>query len=155
MLYVEVNVPEGHLSLAERRRLATMLATEDLAGPGEADPGVLALHRSLTHVVVREADVWVAGGRHADLSGRARYLVTVHAGPWAAERAGRIAAAVTRRIEDFDGDADALRFGGRCLVHVVGVQEGGLAAFGEVLTAEGLAADAAPVGRALVSHVPG
>ncbi|HEY1174958.1 MAG TPA: hypothetical protein VGF17_02285 [Phytomonospora sp.] len=158
MLYVEVNVPEGRLSLAERRRLAAMLTADDILA-GELDPGAAGRCRPLTHVLVREAEVWLAGGRFAHASGSARYLVTVHAGPWAEALAGRLVTEITRRIEDFEGDPDATRFGGRCLVHVVGVAPGGVAAYGEVLTGAGLAADerapGASPGRPRLSEVPG
>lgn len=155
MLYVEVNVPQGCLPLAERRRLATMLTAEGLLDDGGGvNPGVLALYQSLTHVVVRENDVWVAGGRLAVTAGRPRYLVTVHAGDWAKDLAGHLVAAITRRIEAFDGDPDAMRFGGRCLVYVVGVPDGRYGAYGEVLTTEGFAELADDARTGAPDHVP-
>ncbi|PZG18511.1 YHS domain-containing protein [Nonomuraea aridisoli] len=65
MLFIELLVPKGVFGEGARRALAARLTGLRLVGGDGVDPGVARLFDSLSHAVVREEDVWLAGGAFA------------------------------------------------------------------------------------------
>jgi YHS domain-containing protein/phenylpyruvate tautomerase PptA (4-oxalocrotonate tautomerase family) len=134
MMFTEVFVPKGALREEERARLAERLTLRGLHGEEGADPGVLDFLESITHVVVHEVDVWVAGGRRLGSDGPPRYVVRVHVpGPWRKSLSESVVEQVTRVLAESDPDPDRLRREPHAEVHVLGVPDGGYGAFGRVV----------------------
>lgn len=138
MLVIDVTVPSGRFTAAERRDLARRLtATELLGREGEggarADAGVLALYESLTHVRIVEHDIWINDGEPLDEADPPRYVVDVRVGAWGKEMAAHLIKGITRAIEAFEGTEGRLTRRPRVLVHVIGLPDGAYGAFGEPL----------------------
>lgn len=149
MMFTEVLVPAGAFSWEERARLARRLTIRGLYGDGQpgmaddderADPGVLAFLETITHVVVREVDVWVVDGAVMDAEARPRYVVRIHVpGPWRKDLSEQLISRVTRALAEFDHDPDGLYREPFAEVHVLGVPEGGYGAYGRVIGQSALA----------------
>lgn len=148
MMFTEVLVPAGVLDRRQRTRLAQRLTVEGLYGGAEptttdgerADPGVLAFLETITHVVVREVDVWVAGGETLDAAAPPRYVVRVYVpGPWRKDLSEQLVVRITRALSEFDPDPDRLYREPTAEVHVLGVPEGGYGAYGRVVGQSDLA----------------
>lgn len=138
MLVIDVTVPKGRFSPGERDDLASRLtAGELLSGDRSADigvdPGVLALYESLTHVVVREVDTWIAGGRRARDADAPTYLVNVLVGAWGKEMAAHLIKRVTAAVEAFEGVPGRLSREPAVLVHVIPLAEGAYGLYGRPL----------------------
>lgn len=143
MMFTEVFVPKGALTHEERVRLAERLTTRGLhdnprvraeAGVERADPGVLDFLEGITHVLVHEVDVWVAGGRQFDPAEPPRYVVRVHVpGPWRKDLSEHLIDRLTRALAESDSDPDRLYRRPHAEVHVLGVPEGGYGAFGHAV----------------------
>lgn len=143
MMFTEVFVPRGALSHEERVRLAKRLTTHGLhdnprarseSSRERADPGVLDFLESITHVVVLELDVWVAGGEQLDPVQPPRYVVRVYVpGPWRKDLSEHLVARITRALAESDPDPDRFYEHPCAEVHVLGVPEGGYGAFGRVV----------------------
>ncbi|HZE39163.1 MAG TPA: hypothetical protein VE172_10170 [Stackebrandtia sp.] len=161
MIVIDVTVPHGRFSTDERRGLARALNVRDLlrlddGNIDHADPGVLELYESLTHVVVREADAWIAAGEPAETAEAAPYLVDVRVGAFGREMAGHLIGRITDQIGRFDGDTERPRREPTVLVHVFAIGEGAYGVYGEPLKQSGFTsmiaeakrndADAAPEG---------
>ncbi|WP_431930950.1 YHS domain-containing protein [Nonomuraea jabiensis] len=123
MLFIELLVPKGVFDEQERRGLAGRLTARRLlsAAHGEtaADPGVLDLFDSLTHVVVREEEIWAAGGTVPDLSQGPCYVVNVIAGMWGKEMSEHLIARITAELAEAEGNPEP-----RAVVNVISVPEG-------------------------------
>lgn len=123
MLFIELMVPQGVFDAGQRRELAGRLTARRLLSDGDgqpvaADPGVLDLFDSLTHVVVREEDVWLVGGR--PLGGdEPRYVVNVIAGMWGKEIGEHLITRITAELTDADASA-----GPDVVVNVISLPEG-------------------------------
>lgn len=123
MLFVELLVPRGVFDERERRNLAERLTGRRLLSAGEtqaADPGVIDLFESLSHVVVREEEVWNAGGRLLDASQRPWYVVNVIAGMWGKEMSEHLISRITAELAQAEGNPEP-----RAVVHVISLPEGG------------------------------
>lgn len=147
MMFTEVFVPKGVFGRDELDALAQRLTTRELHAPpadgepGEthADPGVLEFLDSITHVVVHEVDVWVAGGRRLGAGEPPRYVVRVHVpGPWRKDLSDSLVTRITRALAASDPDPDRLYREPHAEVHVLGVPDGGYGAFGRVVGATAL-----------------
>jgi YHS domain-containing protein/phenylpyruvate tautomerase PptA (4-oxalocrotonate tautomerase family) len=144
MMFAEVFVPKGALPPERLDQLAQRLTThglhdrpETLDEPGaeRADPGVLDFLESITHVVVHEVGLWVAGGRRLDPAEPPRYVVRVYVpGPWRKEMSAHLITRITRALSESDPyDAERLYRQPHAEVHVLGVPEGGYGVFGRVV----------------------
>lgn len=123
MLFVELLVPRGVFDERERRNLAERLTGRRLLSAGEtqaADPGVIDLFESLSHVVVREEEVWNAGGRLLDASQGPWYVVNVIAGMWGKEMSEHLISRITAELAQAEGNPEP-----RAVVHVISLPEGG------------------------------
>ncbi|MGW3341714.1 hypothetical protein ACWDA3_00335 [Nonomuraea rubra] len=115
MLFIELLVPQGVFGEQERRDLARrltgrrLLAAADDGDTSAADPGVIDLLDSLTHVVVREEEVWMAGGELLDPSGGARYMVNVVAGMWGKEMSDHLVSRIAAELAEAEGDPQPRR----------------------------------------------
>lgn len=132
MLFIELFVPKGTLSLQERQGLAERLTPARLFSAPEGgtehitpDTGVGDLFASLSHVVVHEPETWIAA---AGPGGRRHYVVNVHVAAWAREIGEHLIAAITREL----AEADARGAETQVLVHVLGVPEGGYGIDGQM-----------------------
>lgn len=137
MLFIELFVPKGARTSAELQDLAERLTSIRLLdgsdGDAErADPAVMRLMESRTHVVVHEPAVWVADGRPADPAAPAVYVVNVHVSAWAKEVSDHIITSVTRAIAAAEGDPEGVYQEPRALVQVFGVPQGGYGILGKV-----------------------
>ncbi|PSK85947.1 YHS domain-containing protein [Murinocardiopsis flavida] len=137
MLFIELFVPRGARTRAELQDLAERLTAARLLDGAEgdterADPGVMRLVESRTHVVVHEPAVWITDGRPADPAEPPCYVVNVHVGAWVKEVSEHIVAAVTREIAAAEGDPDGVYRQPRALVQVFGVPRGGYGILGRV-----------------------
>lgn len=148
MMFTEVLVPAGVFDRRQRTQLAQRLTVEGLYGSAEdataeserADPGVLAFLETITHVMVREVDVWVAAGEILDAMAPPRYVVRVYVpGPWRKDLSEQLVLRITRALAEFDPDPDRLAREPVAEVHVLGVPEGGYGAYGRVLGQSALA----------------
>ncbi|MFV9635401.1 hypothetical protein [Mycobacterium neumannii] len=143
MMFTELFVPKGAHTREELDQLAQRLTTHGLhdsphalsePAAERADPGVLEFLESITHVVVHEVDVWIAGGRRQDAGAVPRYVVRVYVpGPWRKPLSEHLIARITRALADAQGDPGRLYERPDCEVHVLGVPDGGYGAFGRVI----------------------
>lgn len=147
MMFTEVFVPAGALDREARTRLARRLTVRGLYGGAQqsatdgerADPGVLAFLETITHVVVHEADVWVADG-DVVVDAAPRYVVRVYVpGPWRKDLSAELISRITGVLAEFDADPDRLYREPVAEVHVLGVPEGGYGAYGRVVGQSALA----------------
>ncbi|GAA3231259.1 hypothetical protein [Nonomuraea helvata] len=132
MLFIELLVPKGVFDEQERRSLAARLTGRRLlsGADGEsaaADPGVIDLLDSLSHVVVREEEVWNAGGRPLDASQGPWYVANVIAGMWGKEMSEHLIARITAELAQAEGNPEP-----RAVVHVISLPEGGYGLHGRV-----------------------
>lgn len=131
MLFIELRVPKGAFDEQERRDLASRLTGRRLlaaAGDGDAsaaDPGVIDLLDSLTHVVVREEEIWVVGGELLDPSLGARYVVNVIVGMWGKEMGDHLISRIAAELADGAP-------GPAAVINVISVPEGGYGLHGKV-----------------------
>lgn len=134
MLFVELYVPRGALGQEERRRVGERIVGEVLSARG-ASPEVIQAARALSHVVVHEPEAWIAGGQPVGADEPPRYVVRVSipGGHLSDQKSAEIVRRVTRVLAEADGDPDRLYREPSAWVHVIGVPEGGLGAFGEVM----------------------
>ncbi|WP_433432150.1 hypothetical protein [Nonomuraea sp. CA-141351] len=122
MLFVELLVPKGAFDEQERRRFAGRLTARRLLSPGNGktpatDPGVMDLFDSLSHVVVREEEIWSAGGNLLDESQDPWYVVNVIAGMWGKEMSEHLISRITAELAE--GNAEP-----RVVVNVISLPEG-------------------------------
>ncbi|MEU8059433.1 hypothetical protein [Microbispora bryophytorum] len=136
MLFVELLVPKGMFDEWERRVLARRLTARRLLSPGDGttpavDPGVMDLFDSLSHVVVREEEVWIAGGTLLDtpLDGSQEpwYVVNVIVGLWGREMSEHLVSRITAELAEAEGRSEP-----RVVVNVIGLPEGGYGLRGRV-----------------------
>jgi YHS domain-containing protein/phenylpyruvate tautomerase PptA (4-oxalocrotonate tautomerase family) len=124
MLFVELLVPKGVFDEQSRRGLAARLTARRLLSGGQSDtpatdPGVLGLFDSLSHVVVREEDVWVAGGNLLDQSRDAWYVANVTVGMWGKEMRELLISRITAELAEAAGNPRP-----QVVVHVMSLPEG-------------------------------
>ncbi|QYC39039.1 hypothetical protein Nocox_07065 [Nonomuraea coxensis DSM 45129] len=130
-MFIEIVVPKGRFDMRRRQALAERLTGRRLLSAGghddiaAADPGVIDLLDSLTDVVVREEEVWVAGGRPA--AGDARYVVNVIAGMWGKELSDHLVTRITAELTEAEQGPEP-----HVMVNVVTVPEGGYGLRGRV-----------------------
>ncbi|SDG91456.1 hypothetical protein [Nonomuraea jiangxiensis] len=133
MLIIEILVPKGVFTEEQRRDLATRLTARRLLADVEKeagiDAGVLEWYESLTHVVVREPDVWIAGG--APAAGPC-YLVNVHVGAWGKEMSEHLISRITQVLAEGEDDPQRLFREPQAIVNVIGIAEGSYGLFGRV-----------------------
>ncbi|MBP2704613.1 YHS domain protein [Microbispora sp. RL4-1S] len=130
MLFIELSVPKGVFGEAERRDLAGRLTGRRLlssahGAPDAVDPGVMDLLDSLSHVVVREEEIWVTGGETPDAARNPWYVVNVTVGMWGKEMSDHLITRVSAELADWQGDPEP-----RVLVNVIPVPEGGYGVYG-------------------------
>ncbi|MFF4122398.1 hypothetical protein ACFYYP_02615 [Microbispora rosea] len=131
MLFIELRVPVGVFDEPARRRLAEQLRGRRLlsaeSGTAGADPGVIDLFDSLTHVVVREEEVWVAGETPHDRAQRPWCVVNVIVGMWGKEMSEHLISRITEELAQATGASEP-----RVVVNVISVPEGGYGLYGRV-----------------------
>ncbi|MET8777867.1 ATPase [Nocardia sp. NPDC004654] len=131
MMTIELFVSPGVLDAERKQALAERilhaLTTED-----SAPDAVLDKARELTHVLVREPEVWATGGPAAP-----RYLVRLTVpGAWSnnPQFADHVVPMITGAIAATEPDPDRLTREPHCVVQIVGLRERGLATLGRTLT---------------------
>ncbi|NLU71929.1 hypothetical protein HCC61_04385 [Streptomyces sp. HNM0575] len=139
MLLIEVWVPRGALSEAERqslgRRLVDTLMVEDDSHAIE----VIDAQRMITQVLVHEPATWVLGQRtSADPADPPRYLVRVSApASWRKEISRSVVELVTGVLGEIERaagrDPERVRREPHAVVLVDGISEGGIGIRGEVM----------------------
>lgn len=136
MLFVELLVPKGMFDEWERRVLAGRLTARRLLSAGDgttaaADPGVMGLLDSLSHVVVREEEVWIAGGTllgtPPDGSQAPCYVVNVIVGLWGKEMSEHLVSRITAELAEAEGRPEP-----NVVVNVISLPEGGYGLRGRV-----------------------
>lgn len=127
MLFVELLVPKGVFDERERRRLAGRLTGRHLlaAAGGSVAPDVVDLLDELTHVVVREEEVWNAGGHLLDAAQGPRYIVNVIAGMWGSEMSDYLISRITTELGEAEGNPEP-----KAVVHVISLPEGAYGLYG-------------------------
>ncbi|WP_435590445.1 ATPase [Nocardia sp. bgisy118] len=126
-LFVTVGVLDAERKHALAERILYALTTED-----DAPDTVLDKARELTHVLVREPDVWATGGPAAP-----RYLVRLTVpGSWSNNPrfADHVVPMITEAIAATEPDPERLTREPHCVIQIVGLRERGLAALGRPLT---------------------
>ncbi|WP_182899465.1 hypothetical protein [Microbispora sp. H10830] len=154
MLFVELLVPKGMFDEWERRVLAGRLTARRLLSPGDgttpaADPGVMDLFDSLSHVVVREEDVWIAGGNLLDGSQDPWYVVNVIVGLWGKEMSEHLISRITAELAEAEGRPEP-----RAVVNVISLPEGGYGLRGRVRRSSDFLALIEEVKTGSAAHVP-
>ncbi|MCP2316610.1 YHS domain-containing protein [Nocardia amikacinitolerans] len=131
MMTIELFVSAGVLDVERKQALAERilhaLTTED-----SAPDAVLNKARELTHVLVREPEVWATGGPAAP-----RYLVRLTVpGAWSNNPhfAEHVVPMITEAIAATEPDPERLTREPHCVVQIVGLREHGLATLGRTLT---------------------
>jgi len=133
MMFVELFAPKGALGPEQRRRVAERLATEVMREES-APPAVIEASLAMSHVVVHEPDTWLVGGRPVESTEAPRYLVRVSVpDAWRKEMSEHVISRVTRVLAEIDDDPHRLFREPHAWVHVVGVPEGSMGAFGHVM----------------------
>lgn len=136
MLFVELLVPKEAFTEAECRALASSLTAERLLSNGDGvhstDPGVLAWFGSLTHVTVRQPDIWITGGEVPGEKTSPCCVVRIHVGAWAKEMSEHLIARATQELLDTASNFEGQSRRPQVLVHVIGVPEGGYGLDGRV-----------------------
>ncbi|MBX6383435.1 MAG: hypothetical protein IRZ07_10760 [Microbispora sp.] len=130
MLFVELLVPKGKFDEWERRVLAGRLTARRLLSTGTtpaADPGVMNLIDSLSHVVVREEEIWIAGGKPFDASQDPCYVVNVIVGLWGKEMSEHLVSRITAELAEAEGRPEP-----NVVVNVISLPEGGYGMRGRV-----------------------
>lgn len=136
MMFIELFVPKGALSADQRRRISERLITEFMTDEEEhgAPAAVLEAARSIWQVVVHEPETWIVGGRPVDPDEPPRYMVRVSVpGSWRKDMSGEVVSRVTRVLAEGEEDPRRLYDEPAAWVHVVGISEGSLGAFGQVM----------------------
>ncbi|GLX07556.1 YHS domain-containing protein [Microbispora sp. NBRC 16548] len=154
MLFVELLVPKGMFDEWERRVLAGRLTARRLLSPGDAttpaaDPGVMDLFDSLSHVVVREEDVWIAGGNLLDGSQDPWYVVNVIVGLWGKEMSEHLISRITAELAEAEGRPEP-----RAVVNVISLPEGGYGLRGRVRRSSDFLALIEEAKTGSAAHVP-
>lgn len=136
MMFIELFVPKGVLSAEQRRRVSERLITEFMTDEEErsAPAAVIEAARSIWQVVVHEPETWIVGGRPVEPGEPPRYVVRVSVpGPWRKEMSAEAVSRITRVLAEGDEHPRRLYDEPVAWVHVVGISEGSLGAFGQVL----------------------
>lgn len=154
MLFVELLVPKGTFDEWERRVLAGRLTARRLLSPGDgttpaADPGVMDLFDSLSHVVVREEEVWIAGGNLLDGSQDPWYVVNVIVGVWGKEMSEHLISRITAELAEAEGRPEP-----RAVVNVISLPEGGYGLSGRVRRSSDFLALIEEAKTGPAAHVP-
>ncbi|KAB8182538.1 YHS domain-containing protein [Microbispora catharanthi] len=154
MLFVELLVPKGMFDEWERRVLAGRLTARRLLSPVDgttpaADPGVMDLFDSLSHVVVREEEVWIAGGNLLDGSQDPWYVVNVIVGLWGKEMSEHLISRITAELAEAEGRPEP-----RVVVNVISLPEGGYGLRGRVRRSSDFLALIEEAKTGSAAHVP-
>ncbi|MEV0342791.1 ATPase [Nocardia sp. NPDC050713] len=131
MMTIELFVSPGVLD-AERKQALAERILHALTTEESAPDAVLDKARELTHVLVREPEVWATGGPAAP-----RYLVRLTVpGAWSnnPQFADHVVPMITGAIAATEPDPDRLTREPHCVVQIVGLRERGLATLGRTLT---------------------
>ncbi|MEU6426318.1 YHS domain protein [Microbispora sp. NPDC046973] len=154
MLFVELLVPKGVFDGWELRVLAGRLTARRLLSAGDgttpaADPGVMDLFDSLSHVVVREEEVWIAGGNLLDGSQDPWYVVNVIVGLWGKEMSEHLISRITAELAEAEGRPEP-----RAVVNVISLPEGGYGLAGRVRRSSDFLALIEEAKTGTAAHVP-
>jgi YHS domain-containing protein/phenylpyruvate tautomerase PptA (4-oxalocrotonate tautomerase family) len=133
MMLMELFVPKGALTEAQRRRVSERLVTEVMSAEN-APADLLERGRALTYVVIHESEAMV-GGRPADVAAPPQYVVRVSV-PGAHNTDGmraELVARVTRVLSEVAGDPHRLYREPHAWVHLIEVPDGNMGTFGQVV----------------------
>ncbi|NGO69703.1 YHS domain-containing protein [Streptomyces boncukensis] len=139
MLLIEVSVPRGALSEAERQALGQRLVDTLMAEDDSHAVELLEAQRTLTQVLVHEPATWVLGRRPAaDPADPPRYLVRVTVpASWRKEMSAYTVETVTGVLAETERaagrDPERLLREPDAVVLVDGVPEGGVGIYGRVM----------------------
>lgn len=141
MMFFEVFVPKGALNQEQRDRLGERLLTEFItAEEAEVAPTeVISAAQSIEQVVIHEPEQWVVGGQLVRPGEPPRYVVRVSVpSAWRKDMSQPTIERVTRVLASLDAelghDPRRLYEQPDAWIHVVGVSEGSLGTFGQVMT---------------------
>lgn len=171
MTLIEVLVPKGSLSEAERSDLGERLVTELLSGDG-VPADLLARARAMAWLVIHEPQAWAIGGRPVAMHDPPRFLVrlTVPGGHLNEPQRAEAVARITRALSDFAGDGDRLYRVPDAWVQIVEAPDRSLGLFGQLVGTADLIklvvdpdhaaalrsrADASPVAETLIDPICG
>ena len=137
MLFIELFVPRGMLSVQQRRALSGQLIETVMRAPDAPDAmrDVIARGRALAQAVVHEADAWSVGGRAVNGASGARYVVRVSlpAGHLTDGMRAELITRITGVLAAIDGQPDRLHCEPRLWVYIAEVCDGNMGSFGRVL----------------------
>lgn len=131
MTLIEVFVPKGSLSEADRDALGEHLATELLSGEGD----VVRRARAMAWVLIHEPRNWTVGGSAVASIDPPRFIVrlTVPGGHMNDAQRAEAVARITRALSSFAGDSQRLYRHPHAWVQIVEAPDGSLGLFGQVL----------------------
>lgn len=135
MMFIELFVPKGALSVDQRQRVARRLITEFMTEAEEqgVPPELIEAGRMTEQVVVHEPETWVVGGRPVGPDEPPRYVVRVSVpSGWLKEMSAEVISRVTRVLATADDDPDRLYAEPVAWVHVVGLPDGSSGVHGHV-----------------------
>lgn len=134
MTLIEVFVPGGALSDADRTALGERLVTGLVAAPG-APADLVQRARDATWLVFHEPELFTVGGRAVAAEEPPRYHVriTVPGGEINDGMRSEMVARITRVLAEQDDDPDRLHEQAHAWVQIEEVRDGNLGAFGRPL----------------------
>jgi phenylpyruvate tautomerase PptA (4-oxalocrotonate tautomerase family) len=132
MPFVEVFTKRGSLSEQQRTHISQELVAEVMAAEGAPDTEAA---RSISWLVLQEADTWVVGGRPIDASEPPRFVVRVGvpAGSLDDDKRADMIKRITRVLAASDDDPDRLHERPPAWVHINEIPEGNWGARGQVV----------------------
>jgi phenylpyruvate tautomerase PptA (4-oxalocrotonate tautomerase family) len=132
MPFVEVFVPTGSLTDAQRAHITDTLVAEVMVAEGAPDT---AAARSISWLLMHEVDTWVVGGQKLDGSEPTRFVVRVAVPSGSLDDAKRadMVQRITRVLADADDNPERFSLEPVAWVHINEIPEGNWGALGRVV----------------------
>lgn len=137
MLFIELFVPRGTLSIHQRRALSGRLIDEVMRAPDAPATldDAIARGRALAQAVVQESDAWSSGGQVVGPPDGARYVVrvTLPAGHLTDGMRAELITRITQVVAAIDDQPGRLEREPRLWIYLAEVPDGNMGSLGRVL----------------------
>jgi YHS domain-containing protein len=134
MFLIELFVPKGRLSEAQRNYLSERIINEIVASESAAPASVIEASLANSHVIVHEPEQWVVGGKTLNADEPPRYIVRASVpSAWRREVSEALITIITRVFAEADDDPQRLYQEPHAWIYVMGVPEGGSGTLGRAM----------------------